>query len=128
MKPRRIGLALFRVCLTAVGIVISYNLATAADTAVEATEVLPSPVSHPAPETAPGGTVVLRGSSPSAQAPGASAPGAKGNSPVPVLPRTKLDTTGFDRRFDATGINGQFDRTYNAGFDRNFDRTGLSRP
>ena len=135
-RVRAVLLATRWTCLTAVGIAIYFGPAVAAaDPAMEFTEVTPSSVSRPAPEIAPGGTVVLRGSSSTAQTPNppalAAAPAAtaRGKVPVPVVPAAGWDTTGFDRRYNMIGTDFQLDRNYDAGgFDRNFNRNGLSRP
>jgi hypothetical protein len=86
-------------------------------------------------ETAPGGTVVLRGTPQASPSAGQAAPG---NQPVPTLPSRagwdrSYDTSGFDRRgydptgydlsYDTRGIDRSFDRSYDTtGFDRSFDR------
>jgi hypothetical protein len=95
------------------------------------------------PETAPGGTVVLRGDHPaiaSAGQPALARPrnqyqatGYGGSIPV-LLPRAgwdrRYDTGGIDRSgFASAGADRQWDRNYdNTGTDWGFDRSGLSRP
>jgi hypothetical protein len=95
--------------------------------------VTPSTVPRPPPETAPGGTVVLRGSPPNSNAsPPAPKRSGKGYGPVFTLPPGEewdhnYDPTGFDRNYDTS-----FDRNYDtAGFDqrsdRNYDTAGFDR-
>jgi hypothetical protein len=95
-----------------------YNPTVAAENGIEITVVSPSTVLRPAPETAPGGTVVLRGSpvnlNTSLPAPERSGRGYRlTNRPAAVLPPGEgWDTTGIDRNYDIVG----------------FDRSGLSHP
>jgi hypothetical protein len=83
---------------------------------VEINVVTPSTVQRPPPETAPGGTVVLRGSpvnSNASRSPGTSGEGygsAGYNPPIFLNYGADLrfdgyyDTTGFNRRFDGSGL------------------------
>jgi hypothetical protein len=117
-------------CLTAMllGIGSFYNPAVAAEKGTEITVVTPSTVQRPAPETAPGGTVVLRGSPVNLNA-SPPALGRSGNQPVSALTSAGWDTSGFDHNYDTSGIDQRSDRNYDAtGFDRGFDRSGLTRP
>lgn len=62
-----------------------------------------------APEIAPGGTIVLRGSTLTNTAsqlppPGPSNPLSTGPAPRAPAPAHGLDVTGFDRRFDRSGL------------------------
>lgn len=70
-----------------------------------------------APEIAPGGTVVLRGATPTPPHPGTGSPVTTSQSAL--APANGLDATGFDRRFDRRGLDA-------SGFDRRFDRSGLT--
>jgi hypothetical protein len=95
----------------------------------------PTP-STTAPEAAPGGTVVLRGTPPAnanvdqAGPGGGPGGGSASNRAAGPVPRAgNYDTGGFDRNYDTTGIDRNYNRNYDTtGFDRNFDRSGLSRP
>jgi hypothetical protein len=91
------------------------------------------------PETAPGGTVVLRGNhTANPDDPRASAgPTGRPIGNEPAAPRSlqagwdrNYNTTGIDwSEYDAAGIDRSADRIYDtSGFDRNFDLSGLSRP
>jgi len=88
------------------------------------------------PETAPGGTVVLRGNP--QVSPNVVVPPPPGNQPTTALPsrggwdrnyditgfdRRAYDATGYDRRYDTKGIDQSFNRNFDTtGFDRRFDR------
>lgn len=67
----------------------------------------------PAPEIAPSGTVVLRGSTPTSATtqlppPGPSNPVSTGPAPRPALrPAHGWDAGGFDRQFDRSGLTPQ---------------------
>jgi hypothetical protein len=98
-------------------------------------------------ETAPGGTVVLRGSPASsdvnAHAPERTRRGPTSYPPVATFlpPGTgwdhnadtgsfdrNYDTGGFDRNYDTAGYDQRSDRNYDTtGFDRRFDRSGRTR-
>lgn len=93
----------------------SYNPVMAAETAIEVTVVAPGKLQRPEPETAPGGTVVLRGRPVSVRP-----PAPRSNSAYqPVSPSGRDRSYGVDRSF-----NNNFDNT---GFDRHFDGSGLTR-
>jgi hypothetical protein len=100
--------------------------AAAAEKDIEITVVTPRAVPRPAPETAPGGTVVLRGSPVSSNA-SPPAPGRNGD--AYYRPVSSLSPAGWDRNYDTTGIDRRSDRNYDAtGFDWGFNRIGLTRP
>lgn len=91
----------------ALGVVMTFGLPMAAAAAQER-----------APEIAPGGTVLLRGSTPPSAAstsdisqlppPGPSNPLSTGPQPRPVpAPAHGWDAGGFDRQFDRTGLTPQ---------------------
>lgn len=80
--------------------------------------IAPSDPQHPTPETAPGSTVVLRGSPSnlSASPPATETSGRSGY---------YHSTFGYTRYY---GVNQSFDGNYNNnGFNRNFDGSGLTR-
>lgn len=92
---------------------LGHPITALADVVAPILVVAPGVLAPPTTEITPGGTVILRGSRPS---PPAIEP-APERSPInypstaPVTP-----PPGFDNRFDAGGI------------DQNFDRSGLTRP
>jgi hypothetical protein len=132
----------YRMAAVLAAIPVLCGAAAADNGAAPVTVLMPNTVTgRVLPETAPGGTVVLRGtpavtptSGPPAPGP-ANSSGPSGYGPaVGVSPREgwdpNYDTTGIDRRnYDLTGIERRDDPNYDGtGIDRNFDRTGLSRP
>jgi hypothetical protein len=110
--------------------------AFAADDGVAVTIVAPDTAGHPPPETAPGGTIVLRGGSVGPDV-GQPAPEANNGLNAEVSPAARprpagwdrnFDTAGFNRRYDTTGYDPANEHTYDAtGFDRSFDRSGLNQ-
>ena len=90
------------------------------------------------PETAPGGTVVLRGNHTANPDTGAiSGPAGRPIGNVPAAPGSQqagwdrnYNTTSIDwSEYDAAGIDLSADRMYDtSGFNRSFDLSGLSRP
>jgi hypothetical protein len=105
------------------GVAFIATLAITAPVSAEGIEinvVTPSAVPRPPPETAPGGTVLLRGSpvNINASLPAAERSGGNGSGYYQPNPGWNRNY-GTDLRFD-----GNFDA---GGFDRNFDRSGLTR-
>lgn len=106
--------------------------------AVPTTEnvVSPGPVSRPAPEPGPGGTVVLRGSLPASNAnsPALEKSGKESTNygPAVLLPpgagwNHRYDTAGINNSYDTTGVDQRADRNYDTtGFDLRFDGNGLT--
>jgi hypothetical protein len=78
--------------------------AVAADNGALLTVVAPNALDHPPPEATPGGTVVLRGSGPASPDIGPPPAEAPTVSPRPEGWDVGFDTTGFDRRFDRSGL------------------------
>jgi hypothetical protein len=131
----------FRIILlgvTALGFTATVSLSAAVDNDTTLTIVSPGTVEgRVLPETAPGGTVVLRGYHSANPEPGQPRPaGTFGN--APAAPRSlpagwdrNFDTTGIDwRDYSAAGIDRSADRIIydTSGINRNFDLSGLTRP
>ena len=122
---------MLRPCLTAVLLGVASVCDPAAADNVSASIVLSPSTDRPTPETAPSGTVVLRGGHASGQNSGDPRPGASGSTgsgPPPIPP------AGWDRNYDTSrasrvGADLNNDRSYDTtGFDRTFDHGGLLHP
>lgn len=114
-----LGKTSWRACLT----LALAGIAGLAGPAVAAERALPLLVTapdHPLPETAPGGTVILRGPRASSAANQSSAGSSANAAPQRPAPLTAW-ARDYDPRADR-GASHSFDTT---GFDGNFDRSGL---
>jgi len=89
-----------------------------------ATVLIGAAMSTAEAQTAPGGTVVLRGSPPANSNVGRIVPS---NQPTPAPTRSAGSDdnydANFDRSHDSSGMDRRFDGNYDtSGFDRHFDR------
>src|SRR6202035_4233759 len=105
------------------------DVAAAADDDMRFTIVSPGVAQRPAPETAPGGTVVLRGS-PTTNS--NTTPAAYGNSgaaygSTSIGPTVPLHAQGgWDRAYDAGGIDRRYDFSdFNRSHDYRYDTSGF---
>jgi len=84
------------------------GVAIAADNEVASAVAYPTGIEQPLPEIAPGGTVVLRGKPPAKANVGQPGLGENnglaGNYPAALFQPQGWDMSGFDRRFDRSGL------------------------
>jgi hypothetical protein len=117
-SPRKAG------CLIAL-LVASVGIGHESAAAEPPTVVSPTVLDHPPAEIAPGGTVVLRGNSPEPAEP-SSAPDLPGTVPPSYGWDRRYDASGIDLRYDTSGRDRAMDNRYDAsGFDGAFDASGL---